>query len=88
MYGFCSSKALYSASLLFTMFIGPAAVARWVLQSVWVFAWNWIISFFLFWHGARNPNDIVSDRTDFFRKTFFAPNIRKMGQNWAINNFF
>ena len=33
MYGFCSNKALYSASLSFTMFIGPAAVARRVLQN-------------------------------------------------------
>ena len=28
MYGFCSDKALYLASLSFTMFIGPVAVAR------------------------------------------------------------
>ena len=53
MYRFCRNNALYSASLSFTVFTGPAAVARQVLQkrvfilpSLWVFSWNWIISFF------------------------------------------
>ena len=26
--------------------------------------------------------------SDYFRKTYFAPNIGKMGQNWAKNSFF
>ena len=33
MYVFCSNKALYSVSLSFTTFIGPAAVTRQVLQK-------------------------------------------------------
>ena len=33
MHGFCSNKVLYSASLSSTMFIGPVAVAQWVLQK-------------------------------------------------------
>lgn len=33
MYGFYSKNPLYSASLLFTMFIGPPAVVRRVLQN-------------------------------------------------------
>ena len=34
MYGFCSNKALYSAILLFTLFIVPAAVVRQVIK-IW-----------------------------------------------------
>ena len=33
MHGFCSNKALYTASLSFTMFIGTVAAARQVLQN-------------------------------------------------------
>ena len=36
-----------------------------------------------FWHGARNPYEVVCDTARISRKFFFAPNIRKMGQKWA-----
>ena len=33
-----------------------------------------------FWHGARNPYEVVRDRAEFSRKNFFAPRIGKMDQ--------
>ena len=41
-----------------------------------------------FWHVARNSNEVVCDRTGFYRKTSFAPNTEEMGQNWAKNRGF
>ena len=61
-YKFCGNKALYWAILLFTMFIGPAAVAQQVLQNrvcpsfslSGCFLGIGSLVFFKFWHGARN----------------------------------
>ena len=47
-----------------------------ILLSVRVFSWNWIISFFLFLHGARNPYEVVCDNQIFW-KNYFCP------QNWG-----
>ena len=92
MYGFCGKKTLYSASLSLTVFIGAAAVARRVLQNrvcpsfplSGCFFGIGSIVFFKFWHGARNSNDAVRDRTIFFQKNFFGPkhweNGSKFGQ--------
>ena len=52
------------------MFIWPATVARWVLQSrIWpsfplsvCFLGTGSLVFSKFWHGARNPNDVAHDR--------------------------
>ena len=30
------------------------------------------LAFSKFWHGARNPNEVVHDRTRFFQKNFFC----------------
>ena len=73
MYGICSNKALYSASLSFPMFIGPVAAAQWVLQN------RACLSLSL--------SGCVTE-LDFFRKTSFAPNAAKMGQNWAKTKSF
>ena len=32
-------------------------------------SWDWIIRFFEFWHGARNPYEVVGDRDFFTPKT-------------------
>ena len=36
-----------------------------------------------FWHGARNPYEVVCDTARISRKNFFVPNIGKMDQKWA-----
>ena len=41
-----------------------------------------------FWHGARNPYEVVRDRAGFSRKIFFAPKIGKMDPKWAKNRVF
>ena len=74
MYGFCSNKALYSASRSFTIFIGPAAVAQQVLQKrvcpsfalsgCFLEIGSLVLS--KLWHDTRNPNEVVHDRTRFF----------------------
>ena len=55
------------------------------------FLWIVSLNFSKFYHGARNPYEIVRDRARFSRKIFFDP---KMGQkqcflnlleNWVIN---
>ena len=38
-----------------------------------------------FWHDARNPYEVVHNRTRFSRKKIFAPKIGKMDQKWAKN---
>ena len=76
MYRFWSNKALYPASLLFVMFIGPAVVPGWVLQNGFCpsfpvsgyFLGIGSIVFSKFWDGARNPNNFVHDRTIFLEK--------------------
>ena len=96
MHGFCSNKTLFSASFSFTMFIGLAAVARRVLQNrvcpsfplPGCFLGIGLLVFSEFWRGARKINDVVLDRIKFFRKTSFALNTEKMGQNWAKIGFF
>ena len=92
LYGFYSNKSLYSGSPLFTMFIGPAAVVRQVLQKrvcpsfplSGCFLGIGSLVFSKIWHGARNPNELVEDRTRFFLKSFFCikhwENGSKLGQ--------
>ena len=46
------------------------------------------LTFSKFWHGARNPYEIVGDRARFSRKVVFAPKIRKMDPKWAKNRVF
>ena len=41
-----------------------------------------------FWHGARNPYEVVRDRTGFSGKHFFAQKFGKMDQKWAKNRVF
>lgn len=49
-----------------------------IVLSVWAFSWNWIISFFSskFWHGCRNPSEVMHDRAGFFEGKKLLP---KMG---------
>ena len=96
MYGICSNKALYSASFSFTMFIGPAAVAQQVLQNRACLSLT--LSECLLKTGSLVfPNfgimletqiTLCMTEPDFFRKTSFAPNTGKMGQNWTKNRVF
>ena len=46
------------------------------------------LAFSEFWHGARNPYEVVCDRDGFFRKDFFALKIGKMDQKWAKDRVF
>ena len=77
-YKFCGNKALYWAILLFTMFFGPAAVAQQALQNrvcpsfslSECFLGIGSLVFSKFWHGARNPNEVVPDRTRFVLEKF------------------
>ena len=48
--------------------------------SVPVFSWNWIIRFPRILACARNPYEIVHERTRVFGKKIFAPKIGEMGQ--------
>ena len=88
MYRFCSDMAPHLASFSFTMFIGPAAVARQVLQKGSVCFSRYFLGigsliFSKFWHSARNPNEVVHDRTRFFTTTCFTSNTEKVGQSWT-----
>ena len=77
MHGFCNTKAP-SASLTFTMFVGPLAVAGRVFQNSKV-------------QGARNPYEVVHDRARLFIKNFY-PKTGEMGQKmcekWPKISFF
>ena len=44
--------------------------------------------FYKFWHGARNPYEVVRDRTGFRRKICPAPQIEKMNEKWTKNMVF
>ena len=54
------------------------------------FSWNDMYDCFFskFWHGARNPYEVVHDTAGFFLKKFFAPEIGKADQKWAKNRIF
>ena len=73
-HGFCSNKALYSASLSFTIFFGPVAITWWFLQKrvspsfplCGYFYGKGSLLFSKFGHVARNLNKVVHDRTRFF----------------------
>ena len=62
------------------MLIGPEAIAQRVLKNrvclsfplSGCFLGIWSLVFSKFWYGARNPNDVVCDRTRFFWKTSFS----------------
>ena len=41
-----------------------------------------------FWHGARNPYEVVCDIAGFSRKKKFSPKIERMDQKWAKNMVF
>ena len=43
------------------------------------------LDFTEFWHGARNPYEVVRGRARVFGKNFFASKIREMCQNLVIN---
>ena len=74
------------------MLIGPLAVAARVLWNRVCLSFHpfihlsgrflWIVSitFSNFWHGARNPCEVVRDRARFSRKNFFVTKMGKMGQ--------
>ena len=93
---FNSNKALFSASLSFTMFIGPAAVAQQVLQKKicpsfplsGCFLGTGSLIFSKFWHGLETQMNLCMTKPDFFRKYSFASNTAKMGQYWAKNSVF
>ena len=96
MYGFCSNKAPYLASLSLTMFIRPAAVARRVLQKrvsilpslSGCFLGIGSLVFSKFQHGYRNPNEVVHDRTRFFQKNFFYLKHWKKGSKLGPKQIF
>ena len=68
-----SLSFLYSASLSFKMFIGPAAAARWALQNRVSPSFSLSGCFLGTGIGARNPNDVVCDRNRFFEKKLLSP---------------
>ena len=41
-----------------------------------------------FWHGARNPYEIVRDRAGFFSKVFLPPKLGKWTENGLKTVFF
>ena len=45
-----------------------------------------LLVFSKFGHDARNPCEVVPERTGFTRKCFFAPEIGKMGQKQGFLN--
>ena len=45
------------------------------------------LTFSKFWHGARNPNEVVHERAGFSRKCSFAPEMGKMGQKQGFFEF-
>ena len=54
-----------------------------------VFSLNCIaVTFSKFWHGARDPYEVVRGRVEFFRKIFFAPKIGKIHPKRAKTGFF
>ena len=93
MYGFCSNKVLYSASLSFTMFTGPAAIAQWVPQ-------NRVFPFFLLSGYFLGIRSLVFSQTlarcwkptwsgpwqkqNFLEKIFFPQSLEK----WVISFFW
>ena len=85
MYGFCSNKALYSASLSFTMFSGPAAVAQRVLQKrvcpsfllSGYFLGIGSLVFSKFWHGAVAPWSGPWQNQIFLEKLFLLQTLEK-----------
>ena len=97
MYRICINKALYSANLSFTMFIGPGAVTQGVLQNSvrpsfplsGCFLGIGSLVFFLNL-GMALENQITSCVTEpnFLRKTSFAPNTGEIDQHWAKNSSF
>ena len=42
--------------------------------------------FLQYWHGARNPYEVVCDRAEYFEKPFFGPKIGEMGQKQGFLN--
>ena len=46
------------------------------------------LDFSKFWHGARNPYEVVRDIAGFSRKFFLALKIGKMDRKWAKKGFF
>ena len=53
-----------------------------ILPSVWTFSRIVSLVFSKFWHGARNPYEVVGDRARFSWKKIFLP--QKLGK-WTKN---
>ena len=92
MYGYCSNKALYSASFSFTIFTGPAAVAWQVLQNRLCPSFPLprcfleLDLYFFLNFGVVLETEMTLCMTEpiFFIKTLFCPNWEngsKLGQN-------
>ena len=76
------------------LFFGPPAVAGRVLWNTvcpsfrpsvcpGIFLELYHYFFSKFWHGTRNPFEVVCDKDGFSWKIFFAPKIRQVDQKWA-----
>ena len=58
------------------------------------FLWIVSLTFSKFWHGARNPYEVVLDRAGFSRKIYFLPKMdQKQGflnllENFVLNFFW
>ena len=87
--------------LLHVVILDPPAVAGRVLWNRVCLSFRpsfrlsrrflWIVSltFFKFWHGARNPYEVVRDRADFRWKIFLPQKLEngpKMGQKQGLLN--
>ena len=78
------------------IFFGPPAVDGRVLWNMIYLSFHPSVcsGFFLelcqffsnFWHGGKNPYEVVLNRAGFSEKIFFAPKIRKMGQKQGFYN--
>ena len=95
MYGFCSNKVLYSASLSFTMFTGPAAIAQWVPQnrvfpffllSGYLLGIRSLVFFPNFGKVLENHMKWSMTKPEFFRKNFFSSITGKMVHKFFLNS--
>ena len=91
-YGFCSNKVLYSASLSFTIFIWPAVVALQVLQIRVSPSFPLGVFLELDHQFFLNVGMVLETQMtlrvtepDFFRRNS-AQNTGEIGQNWAKNS--
>ena len=52
------------------------------------FLWIVSLTFSKFWHGTKNPNEVVRERAEFSRKFYFTPKIGKMDPKCTKNRVF